>query len=414
MRVATERSYNTICQRCRVRAVARPPLSRRIWSLAGSIPSISSRDERKTVKSVIKPKIRAPVWHQIRSATFSAKQSKRTLQELQQRKAALLGPPDVMASESEVEKLLKDCAILASQIAQSLPKAPELPSKEQGNPAAALLGIDRGGGQNPAVQPPSDPNQTKELIEGLSNLAYEIVIHPHVFFSELVLRHYVTLQAHLRRPESYPEIFTLYANKPLPRPNTKPVKFRKPNPRQAKFAIPPSVAALALKTTMSVKDLELALAIIETSYALPAFRRSKVIRKALLPGAALTLTPLAAYAVAARVSADSIAGDGYLSTEVAFAGILTYVSFTGMLGFVALTTANDQMERVTWVPGTPLRERWLREDERAAIDKVAGAWGFKNPLRRGEEEGEEWEALRNWIARKGMILDKESLMPGMN
>ena len=84
-----------------------------------------------------------------------------------------------------------------------------------------------------------------------------------------------------------------------------------------------------------------------------------------------------------------------------------------MIGFVAVTTANDQMDRVTWATGMPLRERWLREEERAAIDRVAGAWGFKERWKRGEEVGEEWEALREWTGLRGMILDRTELMDGM-
>lgn len=80
---------------------------------------------------------------------------------------------------------------------------------------------------------------------------------------------------------------------------------------------------------------------------------------------------------------------------------------------MAITTANDQMERVTWSQGMPLRERWIREEERAAIDKVAQAWGFNETWRRGEEEGDDWEVLREWVAARGMILDAAELMEGM-
>jgi hypothetical protein len=71
------------------------------------------------------------------------------------------------------------------------------------------------------------------------------------------------------------------------------------------------------------------------------------------------------------------------------------------------------MERVVWQSGVPLRHRWLREEERAALDRVAVAWGFKDIYMRGEEEGEEWDSLREFIGMRGMILDKTDLMPGM-
>jgi len=102
-----------------------------------------------------------------------------------------------------------------------------------------------------------------------------------------------------------------------------------------------------------------------------------------------------------------------MATNVAFAGILAYVALTGTIGFVAVTTANDQMDRVTWATGTPLRERWLREEERAMIDRVAGAWGFKEKWRRGEEEGSDWAGLREFTGLRGMVLDRVELMEGM-
>jgi hypothetical protein len=68
---------------------------------------------------------------------------------------------------------------------------------------------------------------------------------------------------------------------------------------------------------------------------------------------------------------------------------------------------------VTWVGGMPLRERWLREEERAALDKVAIAWGFKEEWKRGMETGLEWESLREFIGRRGMVLDASNLMQGM-
>jgi len=89
------------------------------------------------------------------------------------------------------------------------------------------------------------------------------------------------------------------------------------------------------------------------------------------------------------------------------------VATVSAYGYIAITTYNDHMERVTWIPGMPLRNRWLREDERAAADKVALAWGFKERERRGEEEGEDWDLLRTWCGYRGMILDATHLMEGM-
>ena len=102
-----------------------------------------------------------------------------------------------------------------------------------------------------------------------------------------------------------------------------------------------------------------------------------------------------------------------MARNMIFAGTLAYVGFTAMIGFVAITTSNDQMKRVTWATGLPLRERWLREEERALVDKLAIAWGFQDEFRRGEEEGQDWEALKEWAGLRGMIVDRVSLMEGM-
>ena len=102
-----------------------------------------------------------------------------------------------------------------------------------------------------------------------------------------------------------------------------------------------------------------------------------------------------------------------MATQIAFVGILAYVGFTATIGVVAVATANDQMDRVTWATGMPLRERWLREEERAMLDRVAVAWGFKESSKRGEEEGQYWEDLREWVGLRGMVLDRVGLMEGM-
>ncbi|KAJ8107023.1 hypothetical protein OPT61_g9148 [Boeremia exigua] len=93
---------------------------------------------------------------------------------------------------------------------------------------------------------------------------------------------------------------------------------------------------------------------------------------------------------------------GYIDPAIfklyAFAGISTYVLCTGTLGFVALTTYNDDHDRVVWRPGVPLLDRYIRADERAALDRIACAWGFKELWKRGDEDGEEWEGLRQLLS----------------
>ena len=167
------------------------------------------------------------------------------------------------------------------------------------------------------------------------------------------------------------------------------------------------------QAAIDAKQLVIAMEIIETSYTTKAVHRAKFIRKGLLPATGLAVAPIAAYTVASQLAILQTTMDTAMATNVAFAGILAYVGFTATVGVVAVTTANDQMDRVTWAQGVPLRQRWIREEERSAIDKVAGAWGFREVWRRGEEEGEDWDALREWIGRKSMMLDRVELMEGM-
>ncbi|KAI9710916.1 MAG: hypothetical protein M1820_002351 [Bogoriella megaspora] len=275
---------------------------------------------------------------------------------------------------------------------------------QKGTPASALLSLE--GKAPPSVS-------VGKTIDLIANLNYKIVKHPTVFISPEVLRVYTNTQCLLGRPQTIPEIFDLYATKPVPQYNSNPIEYRSPRSNAPANAIPTTVADTALNATIQAKDLSAALSIIETSFRAPSYFRAKIIKQALPPALGLGLAPLAAYAVASNLALLQSTVDPSVATPIAWAGILTYVGAVGTLGFVAVSTANDQMQRVTWVPGTGLWERWLREEERAAVDKVALAWGFKGLDRRGEEEGAEWEFLKEWVGVRGMILDKVSLMEGM-
>lgn len=173
------------------------------------------------------------------------------------------------------------------------------------------------------------------------------------------------------------------------------------------------MALQALETAIDAGDMTAALDVVDTAYGTPAFRRNKVICRALPFLTVATLAPGAIWVVAQQMAAWQDTVQHELAAQYAFGGLLAYVGLTGSIGMVALGTRNDQMVRVTWLRGTPLRERWVREEERAALDAVAMAWGFQNVNRRGEEEGEEWELLREVVGRKGMVLDEPTLMEGM-
>ncbi|KAL0637458.1 hypothetical protein Q9L58_003513 [Maublancomyces gigas] len=245
----------------------------------------------------------------------------------------------------------------------------------------------------------------------LTDIAYKIVSHPSVFLTTKILASYVSLQSLICDPSPIPAVFSLYANKPFTPPGSSKTLY--PNPRQAKHAIPSSIASAALGAAIGVKDMSLCLDIIDTSYGAPAFQRSKLIRRATPAAVACCLVPAAVYTLADMLAKYQDEVDHSLAVKYAFVGMLAYVFFTGSIGMVALMTSNDQMVRVTWIVGTPLRQRWWREEEREALDRVAQAWGFEEPNKRGFEEGDEWELLREVANRKGMYLDNPTLMEGM-
>jgi hypothetical protein len=230
-----------------------------------------------------------------------------------------------------------------------------------------------------------------------------------------VLEEYVRLQARLGRPQTLPQILALYASKPTPKVESGgSIRYVERNPRKAENAVDPAVADMALDAAIEAKDLEAAIGILENTYSSSAFLKSKLIKKALLPGVAVAGTPLALYYAATELAQLQHAMEPRIATGIAFAGALCYVGFTASIGMVAHFTANDQMKRVTWASGTPLRHRWLYEEERAALDKIACAFGFSEEHRYGEEEGEDFMWLREYILSRSMILDAVDLMPGMN
>ncbi|KAK3635908.1 hypothetical protein LTR56_014446 [Elasticomyces elasticus] len=253
------------------------------------------------------------------------------------------------------------------------------------------------------------------LLHTISERAEALLRHPDVFITPQILKSYVSLQTLLHQPSSLPDIFDLYARKPIPTTSpTGKTTYSTPSPSKINSAIPSPTAQLALESAIAAHDLSLALDIITTSFCAPAYTRAKILRQAMIPLSGLVILPLAAYTLSSQYAAffQSSMSPGY-ATGVAFTGIMAYVVHVSTIGYVAITTSNDQMDRVTWAQGVPLWERWIREEERAAIDKVAGKWGFEGREQRGEEEGEEWGVLREWVGRRGMELDRRELMEGM-
>jgi len=300
----------------------------------------------------------------------------------------------------------------------------ELRSDAEGHSETThLLGLDGKKKQKTKARAPAPvpaPAQQRsqlgkqELVRKISDAAYTVVAHPTVVLTPRLLDEYVRIQARLGKPQTLVEVFSLYRLKPLPRNVGGAIRFDNRNPDKVQNTVPARIADRALDAAIEAKNLDAAIGIIANSYATKSFLRSKLLNKAVIPGLALSVVPALAYGLATRMSLLQDSMDQSSATGIAFAAILAYVAFTGTIGVVVITTANDQMRRVTWLPGLPLRQRWLREEERAALDKVACAFGFQEQHRYGEENGPEFKALRNYIFTRGMVLDAVELMEGMN
>ncbi len=337
-----------------------------------------------------------------------------SLVELLERVNAVLKASAVPSQES-VEGALADCEVYARVLYESAENV-RSSIKDENTPASTLLSLEekqQQGSTLPAQAIALTMSTREKVAEKLSTLAYSIVVDPKVFITPTALASYVATQCFLGRPETLPQVFVLYANKPVPRPGSSPPRFKPANPSKASSAVPYVLADAALSAAIDAKNLPLCFDIINTSVCTTAFKRNKLVRRALLPATALALAPVAAFVLASQLSVYQDNMDQTAARNLIFAGTLAYMGFTTIIGIVALTTRNDQMNRITWTTGLPLRERWLREEERAFVDRVAAAWGFQEVSRRGEEEGQEWEALREWAGLRGMTLDRVSSMEGM-
>ncbi|KAI5852004.1 hypothetical protein BZA05DRAFT_398628 [Tricharina praecox] len=315
------------------------------------------------------------------------------------------------------EEILAALAALQSYARQQLHVPPSATTRGA-SPASALLSLSGKPPSPPAVRKISEPSSDtptlaqKGQFTELSSLAYRLLSHPTVFLTPEILRAFTDLQRITRDAAPIPAVFALYANKPILPPSGKGAP-KTPNPRQAKYAIPDHVVVTGLETAIDAGDITAALDIIDTSYGAPAYRRAKFVRRVLPVVSVAALAPGALWVLADRLAGwqDTVEHD--VAMRYAFGGFIVYVGLTTGFGLLAVGTANDQMVRVSWVPGTPLRERWFREEERAALDAVAMAWGFQEKHKHGFEEGEEWELLREVVGRKGMMLDNPTLMEGM-
>ncbi|KAJ5554077.1 hypothetical protein N7513_004036 [Penicillium frequentans] len=326
--------------------------------------------------------------------------------------ASALRHLDQVPSNEAVVGLLEKCQKIAESLVSQEHDKSEGSAHDEGNATSSLLDMEEKS-TKPTQQAKSTLNLDPRLADKISTIITDLLQDEKVFITPEALESYTKTQTLLERAEHFPEIFHMYANKPVPEEGSSPVKFLKAKPKSINSAVPAELANMALDVAIAQKNLSLVLAIIDNTFCAPAFPRAKVFKKASVPLIGLAAAPAACYALATWASTFQNTMDPSTATGIAFAASLAYVGGTSSLGIMAITTANDQMERVVWLSGIPLRQRWLREEERAAMDRVAVAWGFKDPYMRGEEVGEEWESLREFIGMRGMVLDKTELMAGM-
>ena len=371
---------------------------------------------------IIKPRWRRPHFtphlHARHIATKPKRAESRAIQRLNTllEDALKIVETEKIPQEAEILNSLFICEELGNSIKGVSTSAAHEQNKDVPTPAGSLLFLDEG------IDPKSGSSRNNlavtrdvedKAIDSLSHTAYRIITDPKVFITPKVMESYIKIQALLERPESLGEVLQLYATKPIPVPQSTPIRYVPAKPNAVASAVPVMNASAALDAAIRAQNLPLCIDIIKNTVCTKAFYRQKLLRRAGIPASGLALAPLAAYTLATQLSIFQNSMSNEMATNIAFAGILTYVGCTATIGFIALTTTNDQMERVTWATGTPLRERWLKEEERALLDRVACAWGFKESWKRGDEEGRDWEALRELVGLRGMVLDRVELMEGM-
>ncbi|OQE23648.1 hypothetical protein PENSTE_c008G00954 [Penicillium steckii] len=404
------RPQGPVCHFCQFSDIAQRralPLARPI---ASEVRASSNGLALQSSKRSIRPTVASPFFTSRRHNSTSSTQEL-AIEEVAQEASAIQKADAVPANETVVQLLAKCEKIAQSLVLSEQDQSEGTLDKSGNNAISSLLDMEEKKGASNAAKGFAIPDP--RLADAISRIVTDLVKDEKVFINEEALEIYTKTQTILRRAEHFPEVFHLYANKPVPEENSAPPKYHKASPKHVNSAIPAELANMALDVAISQKNLSLVLAIIDNTFCAPAFHRAKVVRKAGVPLGGLAVAPMACYALASWASTFQNTMDPSTATGIAFAASLAYVGGTSSIGILAITTANDQMERVTWLPGIPLRHRWLREEERAAMDKVAVAWGFKDPYMRGEEVGEEWESLREFIGMRGMILDKTELMEGM-
>lgn len=345
-----------------------------------------------------------------------------TLSSLVEDATRIISSNDNIPADVDVLLLLERCYEYSNYLMfgqLEVPEAEGATEKDNDTDMARLLDLDETGRRAfsvavPKIKLDKTPLSREKAAHTISRLTYDLLCAATVYITPPMLEFYVRIHCLLGSPEYLPKIFYLYANKPVPTPKTSPVVYTSPWPNSPKNAIPQALADAALEAAIVRKDLNLALAIVETTVALPAFRRNRFIRKASLPLLGAASLPLALNSIANYIASEvQVAWDPGMSKFITLAACSAYFTTLGIVGFVALTTYNDHHQRVSWQPGFPMRDRWLKEEERLYYDRIALAWGFRDKARWGEEQGEEWDALKEYLGVRGMDLDRTNLLEGM-
>ncbi len=429
------RGAGFVCQACQKLCASQPP--RRQFASLAKTSSKKQPTPQTARRFISQPSIRrdAPALSAVANVSSTKKRSSlgsydippeialkplNPTTELKALKQAVtrLTSLDTAADSSEVLSLLLDCYKLANCLVFGVSKgANEVTTKPGEDLSQAILRdlAEDNSKQDSVFVPdkelsaPFRDNAARTIAE----LIYTLLRDPKVYVSDEALSLYVRIQCLLGKPEYLPEIFHLHAHKKIPNGKTKPITYSEPWSKLPKYAIPPTLADAALEAAIIKKNLPLAIAIIDTTVASPANRVARIMGRATVPALFVGATPLLAYAGANWVAHWQNTMDVEMSKYTAIAGALAYIGTLTTIGFVAITTSNDQMERVVWRPGTKLSDRWLREPERAMFDRLALAWGFQEKYRWGEEQGHDWLQLKDECGMRDMILDKTDLMEGM-
>ncbi len=328
---------------------------------------------------------------------------------------ALLRGNSNVPSEPNIVAALQTCERAADIITEA-GKA----QRPRDTAASTLLSLDGNGRQAAKAAPQARTAaaaaaaRLKGTTNKVSDVAYSIIIDPKVFITPKLLEQYVGIQARLGRPESLPYVLRLYASKPLPRRRGDAIKFTAQNADRIANAVEPKVAEAALDAAIEAKNLDAAVGIVEETYATKAYRRNRVLRKALLPAAAFAAVPAAVYGLAANISMTQNTMDTATATKIAFAGML------GLRGLHRLHRPGGDHDNQR-----PHEARVVDPGHAAAaaVDPRGRArrpgqgglrLGFSESHRWGEEEGAQFRALREFVLRKDMMLDRAELMEGIN